>query len=98
MCEIHAGQLIAQPQDEQYESVERQPDPDHEVGPSPAVQLADEVGPKERQRIGQHADRQLKRPELDEPRDADDVQHRQRAEKKARQHKKHPLSPLVQVM
>ena len=82
-----------QPQEGDHPQVQTQADPDHEAGAAPAVDLADEVGAQEGDRVGQDADSQRHRnlhapdleAEVDEARYAEDVQHRHRAEDEAGQ-------------
>jgi len=65
-------------------------------GAAPAIELADQVGAQEGQRIRQDADGELQGADVNEARDADDVEHRHRADEDAGQHQKDPLAPLVQ--
>ncbi len=99
------GQRAPDPQDEHDPKVQAESHPHDLVGAMAAVELRDEVGAQERDRIRQDADRERHgdgearaghlEAEIDEARDAEDVEHRQRSQEQPRQHQKHELTPFV---
>ena len=103
---LEAGQDTAEPHDEDHPDIEQKTDEDHEIGPPAAVELADEIGAEKGQRVRQDPDgdgedegrpatgRQLA--ELDEPADAEDVEHGQGAEEEPGEDQEHPLAPCVE--
>ena len=104
---FESRQHAADPHDRNHPDVEQESDKDHEVGAPPAVELADEVGAKEGDRVGKDTDRDSKDQreptrgfsleKFDESADAENVEHRQGTEKDAGEDQEHSLASRLEV-